>query len=113
MEFKKGGGHRASPFLQAITCRSYPNHFHVKWLGAVWKVGSSNTTLRRNRLERLHFLDAAGSVAVALDGYRVDGLVDQRLDVHLAFGLLEFFGIGMPRGVSSEEDGRTIVEGFG
>src|ERR1700681_2634538 len=48
-----------------------------------------------SRLERLHFFDAARTVAVAFNRHVVDSLADQRFDVHCAFGPLKFFGGGV------------------
>jgi len=49
---------------------------------------SRKIALRRCGLERLHFVDAARAVAIALDGSGVDSLADQRFNVDPAFGLL-------------------------
>ena len=68
---------------------------------------------RRCRLERFHFFDAAGGIVVTLRRHCFDSLADERLDVHCAFGTIEFLGRRVQRGVARQENGAAVVERFG
>src|SRR4029077_823925 len=97
-------------FLTAIispTSSSFTDASHSYWQS------TPSQDSRCGGLERFHFFDFPGGVAVALDGHPLDSLPDERFDVQCAIRTVELLAKRAQRVVARQKERAAVVKRLG